>query len=228
MSMQSESSEQPSCRVPEGHQPIFDGANRDPMVLLPTPVHGNVCDPPVPWHLLCPIEPPMPLQENIRQTAMIQHAAIMLGMQLAEPRLFFWATNRSIFLPTNWSVGATGGYCAVRRIDLSSQHLGYDNDANNDDNDDPLCYPPINPLELQVDIVQLITMITMMMMTMMMTNNDYDNPICYQPIDPLELQVDIDCVVKNNNIKYNKDDKDNDKDNVKDDNKYDEKELNKR
>ena len=101
MSTQSESSEQPSYGVPEGRQPIFDGANCDPTVPLPTPVHGNVRDPLVPWHLLCPIDTPMPSQDNIWQTAMIQHAAIMLGMQLAEPCLFFWATDQSIFLPTN-------------------------------------------------------------------------------------------------------------------------------
>jgi len=44
---------------------IFDGPNRDPLVLLPTPG-----DPPVPWHLLCPIEP-LSLQENIMQAAML-------------------------------------------------------------------------------------------------------------------------------------------------------------
>jgi len=78
MSTQSEQSEQTVCGVSAGNLPI-----------LHTPVHGNVCNPPVPWHLLCPIDPPMPSQENIRQTAMIQHAAIMLGMQLAELHLFF-------------------------------------------------------------------------------------------------------------------------------------------
>jgi len=88
MSTQSESSEQPTCTVPEGRQPIFNHANHDPTVPLPTPVHGNVCDPPVPWHLLRPIDTPFPSQENIWKTAMIQHAAIMLGMQLAEPRFF--------------------------------------------------------------------------------------------------------------------------------------------
>jgi len=88
--MQSEQSEQPVCGVPAGPLPIFDGPNCNPPVPLPTPVHGNVRDPPVPWHLLHSIDTPMPLQENIQQTAMIQHAAIMLGMQLAEPCLFFW------------------------------------------------------------------------------------------------------------------------------------------
>ena len=48
------------------------------MVLLPTPVHGDVHDPPVPWHLICPIEPLLP-QENILQAA----------MQLAEPHFPF-------------------------------------------------------------------------------------------------------------------------------------------
>jgi len=100
MSTQSESSEQPSCGVPEGCQPIFDVANRDPTVPLPTPVHGDVRDPPVPWHLLHPIEP-LPPQENILQAA----------MQLAEPQFPIFLSNRTI--------EATGGYCAVGRGDTS-------------------------------------------------------------------------------------------------------------
>jgi len=48
------------------------------------------------------------------------------------------------------------------------QHLGWDNDDNdddkndndeNDDDDNPFCCQPINPLELQVDIVQLAEVI---------------------------------------------------------------------
>jgi len=99
MSMQSESSEQPSCGVPEGHQPIFDVANRDPMVPLPTPVHGDVRNPLVPWHLLCPIEP-LPLQENILQAA----------MQLAEPHFLFclwsnhWSGRRLLCSWQRWYV----------------------------------------------------------------------------------------------------------------------------
>jgi len=100
MSTQSESLEQPSCGVPEGYQPIFDVANCDPKVPLPTPVHGDVCDPPVPWHLLCPIEPLRP-QENILQAT----------MQLAEPQFPFFASD-----PT---IGAAGGSCAVGRSDMS-------------------------------------------------------------------------------------------------------------
>ena len=55
-------------------EPIFDGSNRKLLVPLPNPVHGDVHDPPVPWHLLTPIEP-LSLQEDIMQAA----------MQLAEP-----------------------------------------------------------------------------------------------------------------------------------------------
>jgi len=55
-------------------EPIFDGSNQDSLVPLPTPDHGDVRDPPVPWHLLTPIEPLL-LQEDIMQAA----------MQLAEP-----------------------------------------------------------------------------------------------------------------------------------------------
>ena len=75
MNTQSKQSEQTVCGVSAGTLPIFDHPNCDPPVLLPTPVHGDVCDPPVPWHLLCPIEP-LPLQEDILQAAML----------LAEPR----------------------------------------------------------------------------------------------------------------------------------------------
>jgi len=121
--MQSEQSEQTVCGVSAGNLPIFDCPNCNDLVPLHTPVHGDVRDPPVPWHLLRPIEPPMPLQENLWQTALIQHVAILVGMQLAELR-FFWATDRSFLVPTHRSVGAAGGYCAVGRIDLSSQHLG--------------------------------------------------------------------------------------------------------
>jgi len=55
-------------------EPIFDGSNRKLLVPLPNPDHGDVRDPPVPWHLLTPIEP-LSLQEDIMQAA----------MQLAEP-----------------------------------------------------------------------------------------------------------------------------------------------
>jgi len=80
MSTQSEQLEQTVCGVSAGNLPIFDCPNCNQPVLLPTPVHGNVHNPPVPWHLLCPIEP-LPPQENILQAA----------MQLAEPRFpCFW------------------------------------------------------------------------------------------------------------------------------------------
>ncbi len=99
MSTQSEQSEQTVCGVSAGTLPIFDHPNHDQLVPLPTPVHGDVHDPPVPWHLLCPIEP-LPPQENILQAAIIQHAAILLAMQLAEPRLFFGG-NLSILFGAN-------------------------------------------------------------------------------------------------------------------------------
>jgi len=91
MSTRSESSEQATCRVPECRKHIFEGANRDQTV----PVLGDVHDPLVPWHLLHAIDTPRPPQEKIQQTAMIQHAAIMLGMKLSEPCFFGW-DNRSI------------------------------------------------------------------------------------------------------------------------------------
>jgi len=119
MSTQSEQSEQTACGVSAGNLPIFNRRK----VPLHTPVHGDVRDPPVPWHLLRPIEPPMPLQENLWQTALIQHVAILVGMQLAEPH-FLGATNQSFLVPTHQSIGAAGGYCAVGRSDSLSQHLG--------------------------------------------------------------------------------------------------------
>jgi len=61
------------------------------------PVHVHVRDPPVSWHLFCPIKYPLPLQEKIRQTAWIQHAAISLGMQLAEQDRFFWGQPKDPF-----------------------------------------------------------------------------------------------------------------------------------
>jgi len=82
MSTQSEESKQPVFGVAAGPLPIFDGPNQDPLVPLPTPVHGDVHDPPVPWHLLRPIEPLL-LQENIMQAA----------MQLAEPPFFGLQSN---------------------------------------------------------------------------------------------------------------------------------------
>jgi len=80
MSTKSEVSKQSVFGV--AAKPIFDGPNRDPLVPLHTPVHGDVDDPPVPWHLLRPIEP-LPMHENILQAAMI----------LAEPR-YPWLWQR--------------------------------------------------------------------------------------------------------------------------------------
>ena len=78
--MQSKQSEQTVCGVSTGNLPIFDHPNCAPPVPLPTPVHGDVHNPPVLWHLLRPIEP-MPPQENILQAA----------MNLAEPCYpYFW------------------------------------------------------------------------------------------------------------------------------------------
>jgi len=54
------------------------------------PVHVDVRDPPFLWHLCTPVNPPVPSMEYIRQTEMIQHAAIMLAMQLRERRLFYF------------------------------------------------------------------------------------------------------------------------------------------
>jgi len=68
---------------------MFDHPNCDYPVTLHSPVHGDVCDQPVPWHLLCPIEPPRQSQENIQHNAKIQHSTVLLGMQLAE-LCFIW------------------------------------------------------------------------------------------------------------------------------------------
>jgi len=73
MSTQSEESKQPVFGV--AAKTGFDGPNWDPLVPVHTPVHGDVDDPPVPWHLLHPLEPLL-LHENILQAAII----------LAEPR----------------------------------------------------------------------------------------------------------------------------------------------
>jgi len=72
MSTKSDETKQPVFGVTA--EPIFDGSNQDSLVPLPTPDHGDVHDPPVPWHLLTPIKP-LSLQEDIMQAA----------MQLAEP-----------------------------------------------------------------------------------------------------------------------------------------------
>jgi len=55
-------------------EPIFESSNQESLVPLSNPDHGDVHDPPVPWHLLTPIEP-LSLQEDIMQAA----------MQLVEP-----------------------------------------------------------------------------------------------------------------------------------------------
>jgi len=54
------------------------------------PVYVHVCDPPVPWHQVCPIKYPPPFQEKIRHIEWIQHAAILLAMQLADKERYFW------------------------------------------------------------------------------------------------------------------------------------------
>jgi len=122
MSTKSDETKQPVFGV--AAEPIFDGGpNRDPLVLLPTPGHGDVHDPPIPWHLLTPIEP-LPLQEDIMQAA----------MQLAEPSYpWLWRPQDPLVMQET-IVQLAEAICHCEKInDEKINDEKINDDKNNDD-----------------------------------------------------------------------------------------------